>query len=149
MGKKMIVEGVPNVKKPKTFIYTTLQVEGYHSFPESAKLTKFATGDRNDVSHLAHKHHHYFIVRVWIQVSHNNRDIEFIQLRRWLETEWLHKHYGTSPVEFGNKSCEMIAEELFELVREAYPANEIKIDVSEDALNGAHLEFTPEEFLCL
>ena len=38
-------------------------------------------------------------------------------------------------------SCEMIAEDLYLKIAEKYPNRDVKIYVSEDNENGAHLEF--------
>jgi hypothetical protein len=139
--RKVVFEGIKMTTKQKTFIYTTLQKEGYHSFPEAATLETFATGENDlyDVSHLAHKHMHYFIIKISVQVSHANRNIEFIQLRRWLE-----QYFGVGPFDFGNRSCEMIAEDLGLELSESYPNSELRIEVAEDNINGAVVEITPE-----
>jgi hypothetical protein len=124
----------------KSFIYVTFQKEGYHCFPEAATNPAFATGNEYDVSHLAHKHMHYFFFKVWVEVNHNNRDIEFIQFRRWLESL-----YSSNALELNNKSCEMICEDLYAQISNRYPNQEVRIDVSEDNINGAYLEFKPEQ----
>ncbi len=121
------------------FVYTSIQREGYHCFPEAATDPKYATGDEYDVSHLALKHMHYFFIKVWVEVKHSNRDIEFIQLRRWLENL-----YGSATLSLNSKSCEMIAEDLYVELSAKYPESIIKIDVSEDNINGAYLEFAPK-----
>lgn len=110
--------------------------EGYHCYPEAAIDPLLATGDRYDVSHLAYRHMHYFYIKVWVEVKHANRDIEFIQFRRWLEDS-----YSNGTLELDNKSCEMIAEDLFELISQRYPQVDIRIDVSEDNINGALIEY--------
>jgi hypothetical protein len=122
----------------KKFIYVQFQKEGYHCFPEAAVDPQFKTDDEYDVSHLAHRHMHYFYVKVWLSVSHSNRQVEFIQFRRWLESL-----YATNALELNNKSCEMIAEDLYDVIATRYPDREIRIDVSEDNINGAYLEFAP------
>jgi hypothetical protein len=122
--------------KQKTFIYASIQKEGYHCFPEAGSDPAFATGDQYDVSHLSHRHMHYFFIKVWVEVSHSNRDIEFIQFRRWLESL-----YGDGTLDLNSKSCEMIAEDLYKTVSKKYPNLEIRIDVSEDNINGALVEF--------
>jgi hypothetical protein len=114
------------------------QKEGYHCFPEAATDPAFKTDDYYDVSHLAHKHMHYFFIKVWLQVTHSNRQVEFIQFRRWLESM-----YSNGTLELNNKSCEMLAEDLYAIVAARYPGVEIRIDVSEDNINGAYLEFLP------
>ena len=123
---------------PKKFVYVTIQREGYHCFPEAATDPRYATGDEYDVSHLAHRHMHYFYIKVWVEVQHSNRDIEFIQLRRWLENL-----YGKGTLSLDSKSCEMIAEDLYDQLSDRYADSEIRIDVSEDNINGAYLVFQP------
>lgn len=125
-----------NIKK---FIYVSIQKEGYHCFPEAGINPTFKTNDNYDVSHLAYKHMHYFFIKVWLEVDHSNRDVEFIQFRRWIESL-----YNNGPLNLNNKSCEMIAEDLFEKIKEKYPEKTIKIDVAEDNINGALLEFNYE-----
>lgn len=112
--------------------------EGVHRFPGAA-APEFATGDNYDVSHLANEHSHYFYFTVQIAVTHNDRDIEFLQFRRWLESL-----YGTV-LKMDYKSCEMLAEELIGQINQRYPNRWMRVSVFEDNINGAHLEFTPEQ----
>lgn len=122
--------------KKKTFVYTQFQKEGYHYFPGADKDPKYATKDRYDVSHLGYKHFHYFNFKVWVEVSHDNRDIEFIQLRRWIEDQ-----YDSQALEMHHKSCEMLCNDLYERLHEKYPNAEIRIDISEEGINGAYVEY--------
>ena len=122
----------------RTYVYTTFQQEGYHCFPEAATDSTFATGDYLDVSHLSVRHFHYFYFKVWVEVNHHNRDIEFIQLRRWIQLQ-----YESKSLEMNSKSCEMLADELIEILREKYPGVGIKVDVSEENINGAIVEYAP------
>jgi hypothetical protein len=69
---------------------------------------------------------------VGIQVFHNDRDIEFIQFKRWLEN--LYKE-GTLELNF--KSCEMISDDLYEQIASRYTGRDVEISVSEDNENGA------------
>lgn len=124
----------------KAFVYTTFTKEGYHKFPEAATDPKYATGDHMDVSHLGVRHHHYFTFRVWVEVTHANRDIEFQQLRRWLVSL-----YDEHQLEIDYKSCEMLAIDLAHQIRAKYPGVDIKIDVSEDPYNGAVVKFFADE----
>lgn len=123
----------------KTFVYVTFLKEGYHAYPAAAYDPNLATRDEYDVSHLAFRHMHYFYFKVWIQVSHNDREIEFIQLRRWLESL-----YDKGTLELNNQSCEMISDNLYAVISERYPGTEIRIDVSEDNINGSYTEYPVE-----
>ena len=95
-----------------------------------------ATGDWDDVSFLGVPHRHIFHFRVAIEVTHNDRDIEFIQFKRWME-----RLYSEGVLELDYKSCEMMAEDLAEEIHKRYPARNFTITVSEDNENGATLNF--------
>lgn len=123
----------------KTFVYCTFQKEGYHCFPEANVDQTYVTNDEYDVSHLAYRHMHYFNFKVWIEVTHDNRQIEFIQLRRWLENL-----YSTGALELNNQSCEMMSDALFKKLNERYPNKEIRIDISEEGINGSYTEYKGE-----
>lgn len=118
------------------FIYVKFTREGIHCFPAAATDTKFATGDEYDVSFLSHPHRHIFHFKVSIEVFDNDREIEFIQFKRWLSNL-----YSKEILELNNKSCEMIAEDLLSIIRDKYPHRSISIDVSEDNENGAVVQF--------
>lgn len=117
-------------------IWVKFAQEGIHRYPAALTDPKLATGDKYDVSFLGHPHRHIFHFQVWISVTHLNRDIEFIQFKRWLQNL-----YGDSIIQLDYKSCEMIAEELNEQINNRYPDREIWIEVSEDDENGAFLKF--------
>ena len=112
-------------------IYVTFQKEGIHCYPEANTNPELA-----DVSFLAHPHRHMFHFKVYIQVFHDDRDIEFILFKRWLES-----FYSSNTLQLNNKSCEMIAEELHEHISIEYPGREVRIDVSEDGENGCFIQF--------
>lgn len=119
--------------RKKTFVYCTLQKEAYHCFPEAGTDPQYKTGDEYDVSHLSNRHMHYFNFKVWVEVTHENRQIEFIQLRRWIE-----KLYNSGTLELSNQSCEMLSDALYEKLAEKYPNKEIRIDISEEGINGSY-----------
>ena len=117
-------------------IWATFRKEGIHMYPAAATDPKLATGDEYDVSFLGTPHRHIFHFKVYIAVTHDDRDIEFIQFKRWLE-----KCYNDGTLELNHKSCEMIARELNATISARYPGRETWIDVSEDGENGAFLKF--------
>ena len=117
-------------------IFVRFQKEGIHKYPAAATDPNLATGDEYDVSFLATPHRHIFHFDVAIEVEHSDRAIEFIQFKRWLEN--LYKG-GTLALDY--KSCEMIAEDLYEVIATRYPNRIIHIEVSEDNENGARLTF--------
>ena len=113
-------------------IFVRFQKEGVHCYPAAATDPALATGDAYDVSFLASPHRHIFHFEVTIQVFHNDRDIEFIQFKRWLENL-----YAGGTLELNHKSCEMISDELYDQIAVRYPDRNIVINVSEDNENGA------------
>jgi hypothetical protein len=120
-----------------SMIWVTFRKEGIHMYPAAATDPKLATGDEYDVSFLGTPHRHIFHFKVYIAVTHDDRDIEFIQFKRWLE-----KCYSDGTLELNHKSCEMIARELNATISARYPGRETWIDVSEDGENGAFLKFS-------
>jgi hypothetical protein len=120
----------------KNMIWVTFRKEGIHMYPAAATDPKLATGDMYDVSFLGTPHRHIFHFKVSIEVFQDDRDIEFIQFKRWLE-----KCYNDGTLELNHRSCEMIARDLHATVTAGYPAREIWIDVSEDGENGCLLKF--------
>lgn len=121
------------------WIWAKFTKEGIHKYPAALTDPALATGDEYDVSFLGYPHRHLFYFVVSIEVEHNDRAIEFIQFKRWLENL-----YSNKTLELNNKSCEMIGEDLYLEIIKKYPNRRIIIDVSEDNENGAYLEFTPE-----
>jgi hypothetical protein len=118
------------------WIWVKFTKEGIHKYPRAAEDPNLATGDEFDVSFLAYPHRHIFYFQASIEVTHNDRDIEFIQFKRWIESL-----YSTNTLQLDYKSCEMIAEDLYQQINAKFPGRSVKIDVSEDNENGAHLEF--------
>lgn len=117
-------------------IFVRFQKEGIHCYPAAATDPALATGDEYDVSFLASPHRHIFHFEVTIQVFHNDRDIEFIQFKRWLENL-----YAGGTLELNYKSCEMISDDLYEQIAARYPERNIIINVSEDGENGATISY--------
>lgn len=117
-------------------IWVTFQKEGVHRYPDAATDPKLATGEWDDVSFLAYPHRHIFHFKVWIEVFHNDRDIEFIQFKRWLE-----RLYGNDELRLDYKSCEMIADDLAQQIQDRYPGRWLKISVAEDNENGCEVTY--------
>ena len=131
MKEQDIKEGIgqPKVKKS---IWVKFKKEGIHKYPAALDDPKLATGDWDDVSFLGYPHRHIFHFRVCIEVYHDDRDIEFIQFKRWLE-----RCYDTGVLVLDYKSCEMISDDLYEQVKAKYPNRDVTIEVSEDDENGS------------
>ena len=117
-------------------IWITFRKEGIHCYPAAATDPMLATGDKYDVSFLGTPHRHIFHFRVWIDVFHNDRDIEFIQFKRWLENL-----YSGGILELNYKSCEMIADDLYLEIAKRYSNRTVWIEVAEDGENGALIKY--------
>lgn len=122
--------------RPNKMIWVTFQKEGIHKYPAALTDPALATGNEYDVSFLGYPHRHIFHFKVWIGVEHSDRAIEFIQFKRWLENLY---NQGTLQLDY--KSCEMMAEDLYEQIATKYPGREVWIEVSEDNENGALIKF--------
>jgi len=117
-------------------IWATFRKEGIHCYPAAATDPALATGDEYDVSFLGSPHRHIFHFRVWIDVLHNDRDIEFIQFKRWLENL-----YKDGILQLDYKSCEMMADDLYAEIAARYPDRAVWIEVAEDGENGALIKY--------
>ena len=117
-------------------IWVTFRKEGIHCYPAAATAPELATGDQYDVSFLGSPHRHIFHFRVSIDVFHNDRDIEFIQFKRWLENL-----YSGGILELNYKSCEMIADDLYLQIADRYPDRAVWIEVAEDGENGCLIKY--------
>jgi len=123
-------------------IWVTFQKEGIHCYPAAATDPKLNTAGEYDVSFLASPHRHIFHFRVSIDVFHNDRDIEFIQFKRWLENLYSNNGIVSNPVlELDWKSCEMIADDLYLQIADRYPDRNVVIEVSEDGENGCSISY--------
>jgi len=119
----------------KTEIYCTLQVEGTHNWPDCPF---------EEVAYLRDPHRHMFGVKAYVEVKHDDRDVEFIRLKHRIES-YLLTTYGQPILEplgweicdnkriciFGATSCEMLAKELIKQF------NLSRCEVDEDGENGA------------
>ena len=117
-------------------IWVTFRKEGIHCYPAAATDPALKTGDDYDVSFLGTPHRHIFHFRVWIDVLHNDRDIEFIQFKRWLENL-----YKDGILQLDYKSCEMMADDLYAEIAGRYPDRAVWIEVAEDGENGALIKY--------
>ena len=135
--KKMVTDHQPeSVTARKSMIWVKFEREGIHKYPAALEDPKLATGDEYDVSFLGYPHRHIFHFRVAIEVFHDDRDIEFIQFKRWLT-----KLYNEATLQLDYKSCEMIAEDLYQVISDRYPGRAVEIEISEDNENGCNIKW--------
>ena len=116
-------------------IWVTFQREGIHKYPAALEEPTLA-----DVSFLGYPHRHIFHFRVYIDVFHNDRDIEFIQFKRWLQGL-----YDNAVLELNYKSCEMIADDLYIQIANKFPERNVTISVSEDNENGCTITYNTHQ----
>jgi hypothetical protein len=127
----------------KRWISIPFQKEGVHYYPGADTAPELATGDQYDVSFLGTPHFHYFYFTVKIEVFHDDRDLEFIQFRRWCENL-----YSSGVIQMANRSCEMLAGELHDRITEKWPNRDMVISVAEDNINMAVIEFSKDLVCC-
>ena len=101
-----------------TFIWVTLQFEGYHSWPDAPMRSAF----------LRNEHRHMFHVKLYQKVTHLDRDVEFIELKNKLQ-DFITRTWPGG--QLGSISCEMIATHILSNFGGE------RCDVSEDGENGA------------
>jgi hypothetical protein len=121
------------MSEAKRQIWVTWQREGIHKYPAALTDPNLA-----DVQFLGYPHRHMFHFRVWIDVFHNDRDLEFIQFKRWCESLY---NSDNSVLSLDHKSCEMIADDLYIQIASRYPGRVVHIEVAEDGENGALIRY--------
>lgn len=117
----------------KTSVIVSLQIEALHNFPGAEKVFP-------EVGFLHSLHRHIFHIKVKVPVYHDNRDKEFIMLKRDV-TEFIHNKYYREDYRcclFGAMSCEMIAREIM------HEFGADSVEVWEDMENGAIIEVVNE-----
>jgi len=99
----------------------------------------------DDVSFLKHLHHHDFHFTVEVQVEHDDREIEFLLLRRDLmqviEQKCARRNDG-GIYHFEDKSCEMLAREVATYFSEKFERS-VTVVVSEDEVSYARVTVDP------
>lgn len=109
-----------------TIIWVTFDFVGYHQWLEAP----------DDLAVLRSKHRHKFKCKVWIQVFHDNREIEFFSLQKECR---IHVSKEIDLYDVG--SCEMAADKILKALRRDYTGRFIAVEVSEDGENGAIVSY--------
>lgn len=113
------------------FIFITTQKAMMHYYPTPPA----------DVRFLQNTHRHLFKFKVWIEVFHNERDLEFFLFQNFVE------QVITNISKMGAQahSCEAISDLLFVEIAGNYCTTDrprkIRIEVSEDGENGSYKEY--------
>lgn len=103
------------------YIWITTQKEGVHQYRDAP----------SEVSFLKDKHRHIFHFKIYIEIFTNDRDIEFIMFKRYVDS-----YIQKWPLNLFNHSCESIADDVEEHIRKKYKNRKIMIEISEDGENG-------------
>ncbi len=105
------------------FIFVTTKKEGFHKYPDAPEGVEF----------LKFRHRHLFGVKVQLEVFHNERELEFILVKRDLE-KYLDKRLS----EDENNSCESIAESVYNYMKTRYDNDKrlVEVTIDEDGENG-------------
>lgn len=102
------------------YVFVRTTFEGYHRWKDAPDGVLF----------LRDWHRHILHVELGVKVSHDNRQVEFIQLK-WKLDGFINKMWKDKQFE---DSCEMIARSIL------INLNGVWCEVSEDGENGAYLE---------
>jgi hypothetical protein len=114
-------------RQRKTWAVVRTRFKGIHCWPSAPN---------GAYEFLRNPHRHEFHVTVWIEQFHDDRDIEYLEFKDWLDGN----------IKAGNLdhlSCEMMARRIIEQVELEYSKNQarsIRVEVSEDGENGALIE---------
>lgn len=109
------------------FVWIKTQKEFMHKYEKAP----------DEVSFLKNEHRHIFHFKVYLEVFNNERDVEFIMFKTFIN-----KVLDTFPKTLGNMSCEMLSDELNKQIFIKYPNRNVKIEVSEDNENGCEKTYT-------
>lgn len=108
-----------------TEVWSKVKVVGFHRWPE-------APANRD---YLRSRHRHEFNITAYVRVGHNDRDVEFHDLRD-LILEW----WGFGDNELGRMSCEDIAVQVQKHLHD-HGLTVTCVEVSEDGYDGAVLRW--------
>ena len=115
----------------RTFIIIKDQFAALHSWPDCPY---------EEVAFIRNPHRHIFYVQLKIEVSHDDRELEFFMVKKVL-SKILHDIYADR--DLGPNSCEMLCKDI-KLAFEIKFPRKIRIysiSVSEDNENGSEVTF--------
>ncbi len=115
-----------------TRVMIRFDVVGFHCWPDA----------KGPVEYLSAQHRHLFKFHLEVQVTHENRAIEFHTLKRaTLATMHDHFHSERGEFQFGARSCEHIARELGNELCAQFGYEVRVVEVWEDGECGARVEW--------
>jgi len=107
-------------------VFCRTRFEGFHSWDDAP----------DEVAHLRDRHRHEFHVKLTVEVDHDDRDIEFIMLKRGLE-DYIDRCLADT-----DYSCEQFAKSIAHWAANEY-GQYTHCTVSEDGENGARMYAAP------
>lgn len=108
----------------KKSIIVRWSFEGFHHYDNAP----------SQVSFLQFVHRHVFYCEAKIEVFHDDRELEFIIVKRHLSSKF-------SGGYLGQKSCEMIAAEIISEIKKQYGGSrKVSVKVFEDNENGCEID---------
>ena len=115
------------------FVVATYKIQGFHNWPDA----------KGEVDFLSFKHRHLFHIKVVARVSHDNRDVEILDMQT-LIIEAIAANYEAERlgVLFESDSCEQIARKIALTLMEDN-LRIAEVEVLEDGENGAILRYNP------
>ena len=111
-------------------ILVTMNIEGVHHWP-GAK-------DVEEVDYLQYPHRHTFKFDVVFDVSHGDRDLEFIKTKHRISRYLYNKFWNPSwrLCDFGPSSCEMLAQ----IVLDEFNAKQVTVWEDNEEFGGTVYE---------
>lgn len=113
----------------KTSIVVRTRYEGLHFWKSAPEKVAF----------LRNLHRHEFHVALKLEVHHDDRELEFILVKRAMN-QYLQDTHDQDP---NGRSCEQIAKCVLDWVVKTYGVRRASCEVSEDGENGAVVEIEP------
>ena len=104
-------------------IFVTTNFEGIHQYIDAPE----------EVNFLRNPHRHLFGVYVEMDVFNDDRELEFIMVKRFVKDQF-------TKLSYDNMSCEQIARRLLGILITEYGNRNYKIVIDEDKENGAILQ---------
>ena len=109
----------------KSSIVVKTSFEGLHRYADAPQ----------EVAFLKEPHRHVFMVEVEMQVFHDDRELEFIMVKRNLNKFLFSKPFGI------RSSCEQMATEIIKFLLGAYGERQMIVGVFEDGENGGKVYY--------
>lgn len=113
------------------FIVIKTTYQGIHRYKDAP----------DQVSYLRNEHRHLFYVQAKIQIFDDDRELEFIIVKDFIDKYFRDRFDNYHTYHMGDQSCEMVATDLLNQIKNEYGNNrKISVSIFEDNENGAVVE---------